>query len=133
MKKKEKEEKLDKQKEISIDNFILDHYKEYEKKHLHDGEKDYMAKIRKKMEEEDFLKKYEEKHQKIKTMKNLREWSEINEKIKQNKNNDKIIEKRIWRNYSEFNIIKCKHGNELYKCCRCGNHYTRDQVHKIIF
>ena len=133
LKKKEKEEKLDKQKEISIDNFILDHYKEYEKKHLHDGEKDYMAKIRKKMEEEDFLKKYEEKHQKIKTMKNLREWSEINEKIKKNKNNDKIIEKRIWRNYSEFNIIKCKHGNELYKCCRCGNHYTRDQVHKIIF
>jgi hypothetical protein len=130
---KEKEEKLDKQKEINIDNFILDYYKEYEKKHLHDGEKDCMAKIRKKMEEEDFLKKYEEKRAKLKTMKNLREWSEINEKIKHNKNNDKIKEKKIMRNYSEIYVVKCKHGNELYRCCRCGNHYTRDQMHKVIY
>ena len=133
LKNKEKEEKLNKQKEINIDNDILDNYKQYEKKHLHDGEKDYMIRIRKKMEEEDFQRKYEEKHEKLKTMKNLREWCEINEKIKENKNNENIREKRIWKNYSEIYIIKCRHGKELYKCCRCGNHYSRDQVHKVIY
>ena len=133
LKNKEKEEKLNKQKEINIDNDILDNYKQYEKKHLHDGEKDYMIRIRKKMEEEDFQRKYEEKHEKLKTMKNLKEWCEINEKIKENKNNENIKEKRIWKNYSEIYIIKCRHGKELYKCCRCGNHYSRDQVHKVIY
>lgn len=133
LKKKEREEKLNKEKEIIIDNNLLKNYKIYEKNNLHDGEKEYMNKIKKKMDEEDFQKKLEEKQEKLKTMKNLREWSEINKKIKENKNKEKNREKIIWRNYSEIYIIKCKHGNELYRCCRCGKKYSRDKVHKVIY
>ena len=133
LKKKEKEEKLNKEKEMIIDNNLLEEYKICEKKHLHDGEKEYMDKIKKKMDEEDFQKKYEEKQEKFKTMKNLREWSEINKKIKENKNKEKIKENIIWRNYSELYIIKCKHGKELYRCCKCGKKYSRDKVHKVIY
>lgn len=131
LKTKEKEEKLKKEKEIMIDNNLLEYYKNYEKKYFNDGEKEYMKNINKKMEEEDLQKKYEEKQEKLKTMKNLREWNEINRKIQEKKKNEKSKEKKIWRNYSEAYMIRCKHGGELYKCCRCGRNFTRGQVHKI--
>ena len=133
LKNKEKEEKLSREKEIMIDNNLLEKYKNYKNNYFHDGEKEYIKIINKKMEEDDLQRKYEEKQAKLKTMKNLREWSEINKKIQENKKKEKNKEKKIWRNYSEIYIMKCKHGNELYRCCRCGNKYTRDQVHKVIY
>ena len=133
LKKKEKEEKLNKEKEMIIDNNLLENYKRYEKKHLHDGEKEYMDKIKNKIEEEDYQRKCEEKQEKLKTIKNLREWSEINKKIKENKKKEKVRENIIWRNYSEVFLIKCKHGKELYRCCICGKKYSKDKVHKVIY
>lgn len=133
LKTKEMEDKKDKQKEMLIDNDILNDYKQYQKKHLHDGEKNYFERMRKKMKEEDLQKKNEEKEEKLKTIKNLREWYDINQKINEKKENDKNKEKVIWRNYSEIYEVKCRHGNELYKCCRCGRNYSRDQVHKVYY
>ena len=131
--KKKKEEQLNKEKEIIIDNNLLEGYKRYKKNHMHDGEKELQENTRKKMEEEDIQKKFEEKQKKLKTMKNLREWSEINKKLKIEMINENNKEKQLWRNCSELYIIKCKHGERLYKCCNCGKNYTRTQVHKLIY
>ena len=111
----------------------MENYKQYRKKHFHDGEKELQEYTLKKMAEEDIQKKFEEKQEKLKTMKNLREWSEMNKKLKNDIKNENNREKKIWRNYSEFYIIKCQHGKHMYKCCNCGKNYTRDQVHKIVY
>ena len=132
LKKKQKEEQFNKEKEIIIDNNLLENYKQYINKHLHDGEKELQEYTLKKMADEDIQKKFEEKQEKLKTMKNLREWSEMNKKLKNDIKNENNREKKIWRNYSEFYIIKCKHGKHMYKCYNCGKNYTRDQVHKIV-
>ena len=98
LKTKEMEDKKDKQKEMLIDNDILNDYKQYQKKHLHDGEKNFFEKMRKKMKEEDLQKKNEEKEEKLKTIKNLREWNDINQKINEKKEKDKNKEKENKRN-----------------------------------
>ena len=133
LKNKEKKEKYNLEKEIILDNKLLENYKKYKNKYFHEGEKDSMKNIQKKMEEEDLQKKYEEKKEKLKTKKNLIEWGEINETIKKIKKNEKNKEKKIWRNYSDKYIIKCKHGKEFYICYGCGKKYSKDQIHKIIF
>ena len=133
MNKKKKEEQLNKEKEIIIDNNLLEGYKRYKKNHMHDGEKELQENTRKKMEEEDIQKKFEEKQKKLKTMKNLREWSEMNKKLKFEMINENNKEKQLWRNCSELYTIKCNHGEHLYKCCNCGKNYARSQVHKIIY
>ena len=133
LKNKENDSKKDLQKEMMIDNNFLEGFKQYQKKHLHDNEQDYLKKMNKKMKEEDLQKEYEEREEQLKNMKNLREWYDFNQEINEKKKKDKNKEKILWKNYSAMFEIKCNHGNNLYKCCRCGKKYSRDQVHKIIY
>ena len=90
-----------------------------------------MENIKKKMEDEEIRKSIEEKKEKLKNKKNVKDWYEINKEYKEIKKNDKGNE-IILKNYSEDHLNKCKHGKELYKCLRCGKKYSRDQVHKVI-
>ena len=101
------------------DNIILDNYNQCEN-YANDGGKDYATNIKKKRRKEDSHKNCDKK---VKTIQNL---------IIKEKNNENNTENIIWKNYSEVNIIKCKHGKDLYKCLRCGKKYSRDQVHKVI-
>ena len=131
LKNKEKEEKLKKENEILQENIMLENYKQYENKYLKEREKDYLENIKKKMEDEEIRKIIEEKKEKSKNKKNVKDWYEINKEYKEIKKNDKDNE-IILKNYSEDHLNKCKHGKELYKCLRCGKKYSRDQVHKVI-
>ena len=57
LKNKEKEEKLNMEKGIILDNHLLENYKKKKDKYFHEGEKVYLKNIQKKMEEEDLQKK----------------------------------------------------------------------------
>ena len=50
---KQKESEKNKQKDMIIDNDILNSYNKYVKSHLHDGEREFLKSIREKMDEED--------------------------------------------------------------------------------
>ena len=121
LKNKENEEKYNKENEMLKDNIILENYKQYKNNYSNNRGKDNIKNIRKKRQKEDSHKKYGKKE---KTIENL---------IIKEKNNEDNTENIIWKNYSEVNIVKCKHGKELYKCLKCGKKYSRDQVHKVIY
>ena len=106
LKNKEKLQKLNKEKEIILDNNLLTEYNQYVKSHLNYGDNQKYQKIRLQMEKEDLHEEFEKKQEKMRTRQILYDWDIINKKAKVKRNNDKIKEKKMWRNYSEKIEIK---------------------------
>ena len=112
---KEKFQKLSKEKEIILDNNLLTEYNQYVKNHLNDGEKDAYKNIRKKMETEDLKEDLEKKEEKIRTRKILNDWNNLSKNIKNKRNDERIKEKKMWRNYTETFEINYNPKNKLNK------------------
>ena len=126
---KEKFQKLSKEKEIILDNNLLTEYNQYVKNHLNYGDKDQYKNIRMKMEKEDLQKDLEKKQEKMRTRKILNDWNIINKKARVRRDNDKIKEKKMWRNYSEKFEIKYKTKNNFKKSYKYRNNYSKDNIH----
>ena len=130
IKNNEKHQKMNKEREIILDNNILNEYNRYMKIHLNDGKRDGYNNILKKMEKEDLEVKNNKKQEKMREKQILNEWNKMYRKVKDKKNDEKIKEKKMWRNYSETYEINCnskKNFRTFYPCCK---NYSKD---KIIF
>jgi len=131
LKNKEKYQKLSKEKEIILDNNLLTEYNQYIKNHINDGKKDAYNNIRIKMEKEDLQENLEKKQEKNRTKKILNDWDNIYKKVKDKRNNEKIKEKKMWRNYSETFEINYNPKTKLAKNYRCGKNYSKDNFNRI--
>ena len=131
LKNKEKYQKLCKEKEIILDNNLLTEYNQYVKNHTNDGKKDAYNNIRIKMEKEDLQENLEKKQEKNRTKKILNDWDNIYKKVKDKRNNEKIKEKKMWRNYSETFEINYNPKTKLAKNYRCGKNYSKDNFNRI--
>ena len=127
---KEKFQKLSKEKEIILDNNLLTEYNQYVKNHLNDGEKDAYKNIRKKMETEDLKEDLEKKEEKIRTRKILNDWNNLSKNIKNKRNDERIKEKKMWRNYSETFEINYNPKNKLNKYKYLKNN-SKENIHRI--
>jgi hypothetical protein len=123
VKRKEKYQKLSKEKEIILDNNLLTEYNQYVKSHLNDGKKVAYNNIRMKMEKEDLQEDLKKEQEKNRTRKILNDWDNIYKKAKDKRNNEKIKEKKMWRNYSETFEINYNPKTKLAKNYRCGKNY----------
>ena len=130
LKNKEKYQKLNKEKEIILDNNLLTEYNQYVKSHLNYGDNQKYQKIRLQMEKEDLHEEFEKKQEKMRTRQILYDWDIINKKAKVKRNNDKIKEKKMWRNYSEKFEIKYNTKNNFRKFYKYRNNYSKDNIHK---
>ena len=130
LKNKEKLQKLNKEKEIILDNNLLTEYNQYVKSHLNYGDNQKYQKIRLQMEKEDLHEELEKKKEKMKARQILYDWDIINKKAKVKRNNDKIKEKKMWRNYSEKFEIKYNTKNNFRKFYKYRNNYSKDNIHK---
>ena len=130
LKNKEKYQKLNKEKEIILDNNLLTEYNHYVKSHLNYGDNQKYQKIRLQMEKEDLHEEFEKKQEKMRTRQILYDWDIINKKAKVKRNNDKIKEKKMWRNYSEKFEIKYNTKNNFRKFYKYRNNYSKDNIHK---
>ena len=131
LKNKEKYQKLSKEKEIILDNNLLTEYNQYVKNHINDGKKDAYNNIIIKMEKEDLQENLEKKQEKNRTKKILNDWDNIYIKVKDKRNNEKIKEKKMWRNYSETFEINYNPKTRLAKNYRCGKNYSKDNFNRI--
>ena len=131
LKNKEKYQKFSKEKEIILDNNLLTEYNQYIKNHINDGKKDAYNNIRIKMEKEDLQENLEKKQEKNRTKKILNDWDNIYKKVKDKRNNEKIKEKKMWRNYSETFEINYNNKTKLAKNYRCGKNYSKDNFNRI--
>ena len=127
---KEKFQKLSKEKEIILDNNLLTEYNQYVKNHLNDGEKDAYKNIRKKMETEDLKEDLEKKEEKIRTRKILNDWNNLSKNIKNKRNDERIKEKKMWRNYTETFEINYNPKNKLNKYKYLKNN-SKENIHRI--
>ena len=112
-----------------MDNNLLTEYNQYVKNHLNYGDKDQYQNIRMQMEKEDLQKDLEKKQEKMRTRKILNDWNIINKKARVRRDNDKIKEKKMWRNYSEKFEIKYKTKNNFKKSYKYRNNYSKDNIH----
>ena len=131
VKRKEKYQKLSKEKEIILDNNLLTEYNQYVKSHLNDGKKVAYNNIRMKMEKEDLQEDLKKEQEKNRTRKILNDWDNIYKKAKDKRNNEKIKEKKMWRNYSETFEINYNPKTKLAKNYRCGKNYSKDNFNRI--
>ena len=135
---KQKESEKNKQKDMIIDNDILNSYNKYVKSHLHDGEREFLKSIREKMDEEDKNRKNLEKVEKMKVLENFKEWNDMSKKIDEKKKIERLKEKRIWRNYSEnfeiqYNKYKKLNNNNNNTDCRIKRiQYIRGKIQNNI-
>ena len=128
---KEKYRKLCKEKEIILDNNLLTEYNHYIKKHLDDGKKEGYNNIRKTIEKEDLQEDFEKKQEKDRTRKILNDWDNIYKKEKDKRNNEKIKEKKMWRNYSEIFEINYNPKNKFPKNYKHRKNYSKDNILRI--
>ena len=128
---KEKYRKLCKEKEIILDNNLLTEYNHYIKKHLDDGKKEGYNNIRKTIEKEDLQEDFEKKQEKDRTRKILNDWDNIYKKEKDKRNNEKIKEKKMWRNYSETFEINYNPKNKFPKNYKHRKNYSKDNILRI--
>ena len=123
---KEKHRKINREKEITLDNNLLTEYNQYIKNHSNDkNNKEHYINLRKKLEKEDLEKVIEKKEEKNRERKILNDWNNLYKKNKDRKINEKIKEKKMWRNYSETfeinynskpnNKKKLSKGKKLFK------------------
>ena len=82
------------------------------------------------MEKEDLHEEFEKKQEKMRTRQILYDWDIINKKAKVKRNNDKIKEKKMWRNYSEKFEIKYNTKNNFRKFYKYRNNYSKDNIHQ---
>ena len=124
----EKQQKLNKEKEVILDNNILNEYNRYIKTHINDGKKDGYNNIIKQMEKEDLKENNEKKQEKMRTKQILNDWNNIHKKVKDRRNNEKIKEKKMWRNYSETFEINYKSKNNFPKRFQCKKNFSKDNI-----
>ena len=132
VKRKEKYQKLSKEKEIILDNNLLTEYNQYVKSHLNDGKKVAYNNIRMKMEKEDLQEDLKKEQEKNRTRKILNDWDNIYKKAKDKRNNEKIKEKKMWRNYSETFEINYNPKIKLSKKYRFNKNYSKGNFPRII-
>lgn len=130
IKNNEKQLKLNKEKEIILDNNILNEYNRYIKTHLNDGKKDGYNNIIKKMEKEDLKEKNEKNQEKMREKQILKDWNNMYKKTKLRRKDEKNKEKKMWRNYSETFEINYKNKNNFKTHLQCRKNISKD---KIIF
>ena len=132
VKRKEKYQKLSKEKEIILDNNLLTEYNQYVKSHLNDGKKVAYNNIRMKMEKEDLQEDLKKEQEKNRARKILNDWDNIYKKAKDKRNNEKIKEKKMWRNYSETFEINYNPKIKLSKKYRFNKNYSKGNFQRII-
>ena len=130
IKNNEKQTKLNNEKEIILDNNILNEYNKYIKTHLNDGKKDGYNNIIKKMEKEDLKEKNEKNQEKMREKQILKDWNNMYKKTKLRRKDEKNKEKKMWRNYSETFEINYKIKNNSNTHLQCRKNISKD---KIIF
>ena len=130
IKNNEKQTKLNNEKEIILDNNILNEYNRYIKTHLNDGKKDGYNNIIKKMEKEDLKEKNEKNQEKMREKQILKDWNNMYKKTKLRRKDEKNKEKKMWRNYSETFEINYKTKNNFKTHLQCRKNISKD---KIIF
>ena len=89
IKNNEKQTKLNNEKEIILDNNILNEYNRYIKTHLNDGKKDGYNNIIKKMEKEDLKEKNEKNQEKMREKQILKDWNNMYKKTKLRRKDEK--------------------------------------------
>jgi len=130
IKNNEKQTKLNNEKEIILDNNILNEYNKYIKTHLNDGKKDGYNNIIKNMEKEDLKEKNEKNQEKMREKQILKDWNNMYKKTKLRRKDEKNKEKKMWRNYSETFEINYKNKNNFKTHLQCRKNISKD---KIIF
>ena len=130
IKNNEKQTKLNNEKEIILDNNILNEYNRYIKTHLNDGKKDGYNNIIKKMEKEDLKEKNEKNQEKMREKQILKDWNNMYKKTKLRRKDEKNKEKKMWRNYSETFELNYKTKNNFKTHLQYRKNISKD---KIIF
>ena len=119
-------------KKLFLDNNLLTEYNQYVKSHLNDGKKVAYNNITMKMEKEDLQEDLKKEQEKNRTRKILNDWDNIYKKAKDKRNNEKIKEKKMWRNYSETFEINYNPKIKFSKKYRFNKNYSKDNFQRII-